>query len=59
MSDRIRGYVDKKTSNLNNLAEDQEKIKDKKIESLEKEKDEINRKKEEDEKEISRMHQLI
>jgi hypothetical protein len=51
--------VDKKTQNLNNLAEDQEKIKDKKIESLEKDKDEINRKKEEDEKEISRMHQLI
>ncbi|CDW81373.1 leucine rich repeat family protein [Stylonychia lemnae] len=59
VSERIRGYVDKKTQNLNTLAEDQEKIKDKKIESLEKEKDEINRKKEEDEKEISRMHQLI
>lgn len=59
VSDRIRGYVDRKTQALNDLAENQEKIKDKKIDSLEKEKDEINRKKEEDEKEISRMHQLI
>lgn len=59
MSDRIRGYVERKTTALNELAENQEKIKDKKIDSLEKDKDDINRKKEEDEKEISRMYQLI
>jgi hypothetical protein len=38
------------------LAEEQEKIKDKKIDSLEREKDDINNKKEDDEKEITRMH---
>ena len=59
MSDRIRKYVEKKTSKLNDLAENQEKVKDKKIDTLEKEKDDINRKKEEDEKEITNKHQLI
>jgi len=34
-------------------------VKDKKIIDLEKDKDDINRKKDDDEKEITRMHQLI
>jgi len=42
VSDRIRRFVEKKTQNLNSLAEEQEKIKDKKIDSLEREKDDIN-----------------
>jgi hypothetical protein len=44
---------------LNELAENQEKVKDKKIDHLEKEKDDIIRKKEEDEKEITNKHQMI
>jgi hypothetical protein len=59
VSDRIRRYVDRKTGTLNELAEKQEKEKDRKIDGLEHDKDEINRKKEDDEKEITRMHQLI
>ena len=56
MSDRIRRFVERKTLTLNDLAENQEKVKDKKIDGLEKEKDDVNRKKEEDEKEITNKH---
>ena len=59
VSDRIRKFVERKTGKLNELAENQEKVKDKKIDGLEKEKDEIIRRKEEDEKEITNKHQMI
>ena len=56
VSERIRRFVEKKTATVIDLADNQEKIKDKKIEGLEKDKDEIIRKKEDDEKEITNKH---
>ena len=59
VSERIRKYVQAKTDQLNSKADDQEEVKVKRVDVLEKEKDDINRKKDEDDKEIARMHTLI
>ena len=48
VSERIRKYVQTKTDLMNNKADEQEKIKDKKIDLLEKDKSEIDHLKEED-----------
>jgi len=59
VTEKIRRFVEKKTANLNQLAEEQDRVKDRKIDQLERERDEIHRQKEDHEKEITRMHQLI
>ena len=59
VSERIRKYVGMKTDKLNGQADEQEKVKDKRVDALERDKDEINRKKDDDDKEIARMHTLI
>lgn len=59
MNSRIRRFVNGKTAVLNNLAEEQDKLKDNKNDLFEKEKEDINKKKEDDEKETTKMHQLI
>lgn len=48
-----------KTDQLNGKADEQEKVKDKRVDALERDKDEINRKKDDDDKDIARMHTLI
>lgn len=49
----------KKTDTLNERADDQEKVREKKVDGLDKEREEILKKKEDDDKEIERMGQLI
>ena len=59
VSERIRKFVQSKTEMLQRKADDQDKTREKRVDLLEKEREEIHRKREEDEREISRMHQLI
>lgn len=44
---------------LQRKADDQDKTREKRVDLLEKEREDIHRKREDDEREISRMHQLI
>ena len=59
VSERIKRYVGEKTTLMNSRADEQEKVKEKKVDVLEKEKGEIDHFKEEDQNEINRMHLLI
>lgn len=59
VSERIRKFVQAKTELLHRKADDQERLREKRVEQLEKEKDEIHKKREEDETNIHKMHNLI
>ena len=59
VSERIRKFVQSKTSLLNKKAEDQEKQKEVRTQALEKDRENIFQNKTEDEDEITRIHQLI
>lgn len=59
VSDRIRKFVQSKTEMLQKKADNQDKLREKRVEALEKERDDIHHKREEDEREMTKMHQLI
>lgn len=55
MSDRIRKFMGKKTDKLISLADEQEKTKDKKVENLVKEREDIHKKRQDHEGHIERI----
>jgi len=59
VSDRIRRYMERKTNMLVTHAEDHDKVKDKKVELLQKEKDDILKKKMEHESNIEKINGFI
>lgn len=59
VSDRIRKFVQAKTEMLAKKADEQDKLREKRVEALEKEREDIHHNREEEEREITRMHQLI
>lgn len=59
VSERIRKFVQAKTELLQKKADEQDKLRERRVEGLEKEKDEVHRRREGDEQEIDRIHGLI
>lgn len=55
VSERIRKHLGRKTDLLNTKADDQDKTREKKVDNLDKDREDILKKKEDDDKEIERM----